>query len=905
MKKLICFIGILVLAQFQSRAQEVFYPKADEDAVVVCGNARFTILTPQLVRMEWAEDGVFEDRATLGIVNRKLPVPEYKTRRSGKGVTITTSALTLNYTGPGKFDQNNLKVSFKMTGPVDKKGRATTIKKIWQPGADDSGNLLGTCRTLDRFDATTVFPHGGITYDPYDKGVVSRDGWAIVDESTRHVLVPTDSDWKYWVDSRPEGDRIDWYIFAYGHEYTKALGDFTKVAGRIPLPPKYALGYWWCRYWLYSDAELVDLADHFDSYSIPADVFIIDMDWHETWGLSKKIVKDPSGERAGWTGYTWKKELFPSPENLLEELHRRNLKTSLNLHPASGIQTYEEPYGRFVKDYLSRTNDYDGPKDYKDAEGNPVYVPFRIDQQEWADAYFNSVIHPMEKQGVDFWWLDWQQFRNSRYTKNLSNTFWLNYTFWNDIARRSADSGKDAPRPMIYHRWGGIGSHRYQVGFSGDTFATWKVLGYLPYFTATASNVGYAWWGHDIGGHMQPKGVHETDPELYTRWLQEGVFTPIFKTHSTKDFSMEKRFWVFPDHFDAMREAIRLRYDLSPYIYTAARESYDNGTGLCRPLYYAWPENENSYTRTEEFMFGDDILATVVCQPVDKTTGLAGRSMWFPEGSDWFEMSTGHLYKGGTEAELEFTIEENPWFVRAGAIIPLAGKKIRSLQENSNEIRLLVAPGASEGKATLYEDDGKTQAYASDYATTAIRQQSTADGIRISIDSRKGSYKGMNPTRRISIELPGVSAPTEVYVNGEAVPYDRFAGMQPEDSAVWGYTGEGLTATVYLPELPASTGITVECKCSPVFVNGEKGKMRRLRTLMPEVKSEFAINIDKNMQLTPLLLRFLGTPSFIQEDPTNAAEYLNALNTDELKAELENLALPQEFKAKILAQIHD
>ena len=334
----------------------------------------------------------------------------------------------------------------------------------------------------------------------------------------------------YWVTERPKGDRQDLYIFAYGHDYVAAVSDFTKISGKIPLPPKYALGYWWCRYWLYSDYELVDLAQHFRDFSIPADVMIIDMDWHDTFEMGaagRGYQRDAAGERKGWTGYTWKKELFPNPGNLLQELHNYGFKTSLNLHPASGLQVFEEPYERFVKDYLSRAGeDYDGPRGYKDADGNPVYVPFRMDQPAWADAYFNSVLDPMTRMGVDFWWLDWQQFMTSKYIPGLSNTFWLNHTFWWHQVRQSAKYGQDAARPMIYHRWGGIGSHRYQVGFSGDTYATWKVLGYLPWFTATAANVGYGYWGHDIGGHIQRRGGKNTDPELYTRWLQSGVFTP-------------------------------------------------------------------------------------------------------------------------------------------------------------------------------------------------------------------------------------------------------------------------------------------------------------------------------------------------------------------------------------------
>ena len=233
-------------------------PVAQQEAVVLSGNARFTVLTPQLIRMEWAEDGVFEDRATLGIVNRELPVPPYKVTKTRKKLTIKTSALTLTYTGQAAFDEGNLQVSFTMLDAKAKKGKRSVT---WKPGADDSGNLLGTARTLDQYDGIRRFHNGRLSEDgtgtftkePFDKGVVSRDGWAIIDESTRHVFVPVDTDWQYWVDTRPEGNRQDWYLFAYGHDYTAAISDFTKIAGKIPLPPKYAFGYWWCRYWMYSD----------------------------------------------------------------------------------------------------------------------------------------------------------------------------------------------------------------------------------------------------------------------------------------------------------------------------------------------------------------------------------------------------------------------------------------------------------------------------------------------------------------------------------------------------------------------------------------------------------------------------------------------------------------------------
>lgn len=889
--KITQFLTIFLLTSlisFSLRAQ-VDDPVADSTAIVVYGNARFTVLGSRLVRMEWAEDGHFEDRASLGIVNRRLPVPPYIVRKTGKGLTIKTEDMTLTYSG-GKFAEDNLSVVFTMADCSSKKG----VKSVtWHPGLDDSGNLLGTTRTLDGCDGIT-------TSDPYDKGVVSRDGWAVIDESSRHLFEPVDSDWKNWVAVREPGERQDLYLFAYGHDYKAAVSDFTKIGGEIPLPPKFAFGYWWCRYWQYSDFEFVGLGKQIRSFGIPIDIMVLDMDWHKTWTMWKKDrPRDEFGQRIGWTGYTWNDILFPNPANLLKDLANQGLKTTLNLHPASGIQPYEEPYERFVTDYLSRTDNYDGPKGYVNEDGSKAPVPFRIDDMDWADAYFNSVLHPIESLGIDFWWVDWQQWKESRYTPGLSNTFWINYTFFNDMVRQSESEGIRARRPMIYHRWGGIGSHRYQIGFSGDTYASWQVLSYLPYFTSTASNVGYGYWGHDIGGHMQPKGVKSTDPQMYTRWLQYGVFTPIFKTHSTKDMTMEKRFWVFPDYFDAMRAAIRLRYDLSPYIYTAARQTTNTGISMCRPMYYDWPEAEEAYSYKEQYMFGDDILATVVCEPVDSITGLAQRGVWFPEGSDWYDMATGTLIKGGQELTLHYTIEENPYYVRAGAVIPLAGSEISSLQQASNELRLLVVPGEGTSTAVVYEDDGKTQAYKEEYATTTVSKSLSGTRLSLKVSPREGSYEGMDPQRKVSIILEGVLAPEKIIVNGTEVPYSRFAAY--EEEPVWGYDGAGLAATVYLPEGLASDEIVLECslrECDRTLLDGKKGIMRRMMVLTPE--SKLVLSGDVNPD------GFLVLPqcaSFITEDPVNAAKYLSEMDC---AAAVDNLIsfgiVPDAFIAKVRAQ---
>lgn len=883
------FLAAISLAAYASEASR-YNPVADPKATVEFGNARFTVLTPRLIRMEWAENGRFEDRATLAIVNRNLDVPYYKVKKNGGRLTLQTENLTLTYSGPGKFSENNLKVEFTMSDPSCRKGIRTVT---WHPGMDESGNLLGTTRTLDKCDGTK-------TVEPYDPGVISRDGWAIIDESTRPVLDRDSSDWGEWVEERDSTDRSDLYIFAYGHSYREAIADFTRIAGKIPLPPKYAFGYWWSRYWQYSDFEFVDLAKTIRSLNIPMDVMVIDMDWHETWTLKKKgAPKDEFGQRIGWTGYTWQGQLFPDPANFLQDIHNLDLKTSLNLHPASGIQPYEECYDRFVKDYTSRTSEYDGPEGYVDTNGKKVPVPFRISDRNWTDSYFNSVIHPLEDMGVDFWWLDWQQWKYSKYLPSLNNTFWLNWTFFNDKVRRLESQGPDAERPMIYHRWGGLGSHRYQIGFSGDTYDTWEVLGYLPYFTSTASNIGYGYWGHDIGGHMQKK-AHPTDPEMYTRWLQYGVFTPIFKTHSTKTPDIERRLWAFPEYFSTMRDAIRLRYTLSPYIYNAARAAYDTGISMCRPMYYDYPEAEEAYIWKQQYMFGDDILATVLDRPADQATGLTERDVWFPEGTSWYDMATGEMIDGGQVRTLRYTIDENPYYVKAGAIIPMASPEIQSLQEESSEIYFFIAPGDGTSKISLYEDDGKTQAYGSDYATTTVTKTSSTGRLGMKISAREGSYRGIQAGRKVRIVLDGILPPSSIKVNGKEIPYSRFA-----KDGEWKYDGFELAATIYLPEMPADKEIEIECELDSTGkgISGKKGLLKRMAAITPETKMVFGSKVDSYIILPIPFLKVAQCPSFITEDPKNAGKYLEDIDLDAMNAAFaEYGSLPEEFKLKIKAQ---
>ncbi|HTB97890.1 MAG TPA: TIM-barrel domain-containing protein [Terracidiphilus sp.] len=784
-------------------------PIADPRAIVTLGNARFTVLTPELIRMEWAADGKFEDHASFVFINRRLPVPKFEREIEERGASrhlkIKTDALTLTYTPvstPGvdpRFTPDNLKIILNVDGK----------EVVWHPGIDNPGNLQGTTRTLDG-------ALGSKTREPIEQGLVSRSGWAVVDDSTRPLFDSADFSFKEgekspwpWVMERPAGDRQDWYFFGYGHNYKKALGDYVKVAGRIPLPPRFAFGAWWSRYWAYSDQEIEEIIRGFHENDTPLDVFVIDMDWHINEEQLKAMgEKDQAGEGLGWTGYSWNKLLFPDPTKFLDRLHADGLKTSLNMHPASGVQPWETAYPA-----MANAMGID-PATRK-------YIPFDITDKKYATNYISLLHHPLEKQGIDFWWLDWQQEPTTR-LPGVNPTWWLNYVHFTDQQR-------EGKRPLLFHRWGGLGNHRYQIGFSGDTVSVWDSLAFQPWFTATAANVGYAYWSHDIGGHM-PGAV---DPELFTRWVQFGAFSPILRTHTTKNPDSERRIWAYPEPYSAvLRSAFQKRYALQPYIYTEARRTYDTGVAFFRPLYYDWPEVNEAYTSKNEYLFGTKMLVAPVVTPQDKTSGLATEKVWLPAG-EWIEEPSGKHLSGPATFERSYSIEQTPVFLQSGAIVPMQPPMLYTGQKPVDPLILNVWPLKDGQSASydVYEDSGVSTEYQRGVFTqTPIKATESASALRVEIGPVKGSFPGMLKSRAYELRLPADWPPEAVTVNGVAI---RQAG--PLGKNGWSYEGNTLTTVIPVDHTSVDHRITVEVRRNPALVakrvelDGFAGAMVRLR----------------------------------------------------------------------------
>ena len=750
-------------------------PRAADDAMVVSGNARFTVLTPEMIRIEYSDNAAFEDRATFAIQNRRMgKTPAFTTAEDSEYLYISTYRCRLKYrkgSNPAYSDTvfvGNLTITFLHNGD----------SVTWYPGKPDALNLKGTCRTLDGCN-------GDNKRAEMENGLISRSGWAVIDDSwsarrpdgSRSFALEPNAEVGYdWWAPRADTTAVDLYFLGYGNRYKKAIGDFTRIAGKVPLPPAYVFGYWYSRYYSYSADDYRQIMHDLKANDIPTDVLILDMDWH--WNGRPASLSEGIG---GWTGWSWNTRLIPEPKKLLGEIHSNNLKVALNLHPADGIDSTESP--RYFRAMLSDLNGKYAKS------GN---IAWYLDYPDFTRSFFRNIIRDHEAEGVDFWWLDWQQHLTSPYTPGLGQTFWCNHVFFNDMARNRPDR-----RPVIFHRWGGLGSHRYQIGFSGDALINFPTLAFEPYFTATASNVAYAYWGHDLGGHAFTDPQTVNDPELMLRWIQFGVFTPIFRSHATDDSRIERRLWRFPN-LPLLRDAVKLRYALFPYIYTAARQTYDTGIGMCRPLYYEYPDAEEAYAHEGQYFFGDDILVAPITEPAGPDS-LAQKEIWFPAGN-WWSAATSELISGSAVRTLSFTQSQTPYFLRQGAVIPLNPPTVRNVTASPDTLILQTVSG-SAGTGSLYEDAGDNPDYATAYAITPFTHDIKGKTETITIGARRGNCPGLVASRTWQLDILNAERPKTVKVNGKTV-----------NKSAWKFDAAAKTLTINIPDAKCADSTIVEVR---------------------------------------------------------------------------------------------
>ncbi|MBQ8403271.1 MAG: alpha-xylosidase, partial [Clostridia bacterium] len=415
-------------------------PLANPANIVLWGDFRITVLADRLFRVERDEGRIFCDEATEAVWFRDMPpVPFEKTEKDGV-LYVKTAGATL--------------VRCK---DFEKSYVILDGKKIL---LDNEQNLRGTYCTLDCCDGCDLIDGTGKNPPKpieLDMGVVSKNGVAVLDY-TKSSLLKNDG-----MVTKQRRDELDIYIFTYGHDYRAAVRAFYMLCGETPKLPRYALGNWWSRYYAYTERGYLNVLDRMEERDIPITVATVDMDWHwntqnlqDKPGIEDKMPLDKRcgensdyyGGASGWTGYSWNTDLFPDYKAFLKKLHERGCAVTLNLHPATGVRWFEDMY-----EEMAREMGIDPATERK------VDLDFTDDR--WINAYFKILHKPYERDGVDFWWMDWQQGTKSA-IKDLDPLWLLNHYHTLDIM-------KDNKRPMLLSRFSEAGSQRFPVGFSGDT----------------------------------------------------------------------------------------------------------------------------------------------------------------------------------------------------------------------------------------------------------------------------------------------------------------------------------------------------------------------------------------------------------------------------------------------------
>jgi alpha-glucosidase (family GH31 glycosyl hydrolase) len=747
------------------------------------GNARFEVITPSLVRLEYAADGSFEDRSTQTTYGRLPTEPDFRTSVEDGERVIRTSKLTLRWRRDAEgFGEGSLvaEVGKRTLGP--------------EPGPNPAP-LGGWRRSLD-------LTNGPV---PLHEGVLSREGWYLLDDS-QSALYADDG-----FATRPEreGTYQDLYLFAYGRDYARALRDLRKLTGAAPLLPRKAFGVWFSRWWPYGADDWQSISDRFREEGVPLDTISLDTDFksvHDdaTAQIASSVVGAP-GDDYSWNGWDWNRELYPDPKAFFDWARERGLEVGLNIHPSISssdplfAETQERAGGGLTAD--------DGCRVLQ-ADPQGLCMVFDWTDPRQLDAYL-SLHESFERDGSFFWWLDWCCDASSADAPGLTADTWINRHY----AERQRARGSRWP---AFSRIGGsfqagnaasggtgaLAEHRYSIHFTGDTCANWDQLAFASEFTASEAAIGMPYVSHDIGTFHSESPTNTCDatspyvspsqnaltPEMYVRWVQLGTFQPFSRLHSHHG---ERLPWDYPPAAEEVAaEFLRLRGTLVPYIYGLARQAHDKGLPIARPLYLHWPKSAEAYDHPSQYTLGRDVLVAPVAEPGDP----AEVRIWLPPGT-WIDWFTGKRYRGDRTITMSVPLARMPVFVRAGAVVPTQ-PELETTPEGPAP-RLVLRAFHGDGGASLYDDSGTGFAYERGrFSSAAVEQKSGEEKTRLLVGPAEGSFAGAPKKRRYDVELVGVEKPGSVRVDGRATKN-------------WSYDADSRTVTIKAGRQPTDAGFNV------------------------------------------------------------------------------------------------
>ena len=741
--------------------------RSNEKAIIQGTNYRISVISERIVRLEYSTSGQFVDHPTQLVKKRNLGLPDFSLRQDTHILELTTKYFTLSYIKEQPFLGNrvdpmkNLKITLR--------SRERDKNKDWYYGHPEARNMLGNMISVD-----VCIPK------PLDKGLYSLDGFSSFDDSASKLIMADGTL------SDPPTDHVDVYVFMYDKDFKQALLDYFKMTGAPALIPRYALGNWWCRNTTYDEISIKKLIRNFERNKIPISVMLFDHDWHYRNVGNFKDLK---------TGFSFNKQLFNNPQEMIQEFHKRGIRVGLCVNPTNGIYPHEEYY-----------------KQVSEALGlwESRIILFDPLNPKLLDVMFKLLLHPLESMGVDFFWND------STGENNITKLWALNHYMFLDSGRSSNK------RPMLLARGSVYAPHRYPVLYGGSSEISWKALKKLPFQYLNAANIGVSWWSHDVGGNHG--GIEEG--ELYVRYLQLSTFAPILRFHAARGAYYKKEPWLWDVETEEIAaDYLRLRHRMIPYLYTEAYNYTKSGTPIIQPFYYnyMWVYDDDLYKN--QYYFGSQLLVCPILDKKDKTMNRTVHRFYIPDGI-WYDFITGKKFPGNKKYVSFFKEEEYPVFAHAGSIIPLSNRSDYNNTGLPVDLEIQIFPGVSN-TYTLYEDDGITALYREGYyLKTSIDYNYLRDNYTVVIRSIDGKSGIVPEKRNYKMVFRNTKKPDDIIIYFNA---DKMMCEAYED---------GNDFIVEIKNCPTVGQLTINCKGQDIEIDAARLINDEVNDILMDLKIE-------------------------------------------------------------------
>jgi oligosaccharide 4-alpha-D-glucosyltransferase len=549
------------------------------------------------------------------------------------------------------------------------------------------------------------------------------------------------------------GGRMTYQVIA-ADDWLGLVDHYTQLTGRQPLIPRWALGNFASRFGYHSEAQARDVVQRYRDEHIPLDAIVFDLYWFG------KDIKGTLGNLA------FDADNFPQPQQMIADFRQQGVKTGLVTEPF--ILTTSKRWQEAVDNKILATDKDGQPYTYDFYFGHTGLIDlFQQPARDWFWNIYKDYIN----QGVAGWWGDLgePEVHPSDLQHTAGSADQVHNIYGHEWAKLIADGyRKDFPqqRPFILMRSGYSGSQRFGlIPWSGDVNRSWGGLQSQPKIALEMGMQGVGFMHSDLGGFANPT----LDDELYARWLQYGVFQPIFRPHAQEEVASEPVFRA--DKPKALaKAAIELRYRMLPYNYTLAFDNHETGAPLMRPLLFTEPHNDKLQSDAESYLWGDAFLVTPIVSPA-----VTAKDIYFPAGSGWFDFYSDKTYAGGSTENIAVTPEHIPVFVKAGAFVPLA-KLVQSTDDytaQAFELHYYHDASVTQSVGELYDDDGKTpDAFEKgDYQLLHFASDYAGKTLTLRLHAEIGSLQQALP-RRIALTIHGVTRrPQRVSIAGHAVTY--------------------------------------------------------------------------------------------------------------------------------------